>query len=295
MRTTSLLTLCASLALLQPVQAPAQTACAATCVSTNKTNTFTAYQIIGLNPLGVVSPRQNIGMQVVGPATGPNTENTPFDAFSYNGYSNYVAERYDFKGDQIQAVGAGEQIGGFYGAAFNGHGDPTSAGIGFFTTELQSPTHNGMEIQLKYKPNGATHLQVGLSVSPQGSGGVTVGDDRQFGVIADLGAGTLHAADSIATSNHFRSKGAAPTLSSCGAGPAISGTDVAGRVNTGSGTSTCTINFAKAYALAPICMVQTYAQPAPVTFVTAFSPTHVTVSWKSSFKGGFLYSCQDIG
>ena len=42
-------------------------------------------------------------------------------------------------------------------------------------------------------------------------------------------------------------------------------------------------------------MVQTYARATPVAYVTAFAPTHVTVSWNARYKGGFFYSCQDVG
>ncbi len=288
--------LCAALMLSLPVHALAQSACAALtgCPAKDKTNTFSAYQIIGLNPHGVVSPRSNPGLQIVTTGVGPDVENTPIDAFSYDGYSNIVVERYDLRpGGGFRALGAGEQVGGLYGAAFTGAGDPTDAGVGFFTTEPQSPTHNGMQLVLKYKANGTTGLQVGLAVSPHGRGGVTIGDDHMFGGIADLGPGALHSGDSIATGNHFRSTGKAPTLAACGAAPTLKGTDAAGFATTGGAVPACTIRFAKPYAAAPICMVQTFAKAAPVTFVTAFTPTSLTVGWNTAFKGGFFYTCQD--
>ncbi len=40
-------------------------------------------------------------------------------------------------------------------------------------------------------------------------------------------------------------------------------------------------------------MVQTFAKAAPVTFVTAFTPTSLTVGWNTAFNGGFFYTCQD--
>lgn len=57
-------------------------------------------------------------------------------------------------------------------------------------------------------------------------------------------------------SNHPRTTGNAPALTSCGTSPTISGTDSAGTVTLGTGTPTaCTITFNAAYAAAPACIV----------------------------------------
>lgn len=57
-------------------------------------------------------------------------------------------------------------------------------------------------------------------------------------------------------SNHPRTTGNAPVLTSCGTSPTISGTDSAGTVTTGTGTPTgCVITFNAAYTAAPACVV----------------------------------------
>jgi hypothetical protein len=233
----------------------------------------------------------NVGLQIITPGVGPDTENTPVDAFSFNGYSNFVAERYDYT-TQFVAVGSGETVGGYWGAAFTGSSDPVDAGIGFFTTEAQTPTHNGMALELRATPNGSTFLNRGLSVSAHGNGGVTIGDEGIHGTIADLGNGTIHAADSIATDNHIRSMGPAPSLSSCGSsGPTVNGTDIAGIVSTNGQVSSCKITFAQAYPSIPVCIVQTFAIASPVSFISAQSKTAITVNFSAPFNGGFNYIC----
>jgi len=56
---------------------------------------------------------------------------------------------------------------------------------------------------------------------------------------------------------HVESRGTTPAVAgSCGSSPAIVGTDVAGKVTTGTGSPTsCTITFASAWTNAPACMV----------------------------------------
>lgn len=46
-----------------------------------------------------------------------------------------------------------------------------------------------------------------------------------------------------------------PVLTSCGSGSAITGTDYAGIIGTGSGATGCTLTFAVAYANAPFCVI----------------------------------------
>ena len=281
--------LCAILLLAQAGPTLAQPAPdpAANVAAKNKTNTFTSYQIIGLRR-SVVNPRINVGLQIVTPAEG---ENNAVDAFAYNGWAQYVAERYDFADGHFQAVGGGEIVGGYFGAAFYGPSDPVDAGVDFTTTEAQTATHNGMDLKLLYTPNGSTALTTGLAVSLHGKGGVTIGDERLFGPIADLGNGALHAADSIATGNHLRFTGSAPAASSCGPSPKISGADAAGVVTTGGKVASCALTFAKAYASPPVCMVQTFGAPSPTAYLSAVSPTGLTASFSSPLNGAFSYIC----
>lgn len=257
-------------------------------------NHWKAYQVAALNPIGSVSPRGGVAFDAIGPNAG---ENDQFDAVAYNGYSNYVAERYDYGRGRFLGVGPFELVGGYFGAARMDTGsDPVDAGVLMYTTEAQTAEHNGMALELDYTPNGSTALSRGLSVNAGGRGGVTIGGGYtgRFPAKgpADLGQGTVNAASDIKTGGHFRSGGPAPSLS-CGTGAKVAGTDAAGFVTTGGAVTSCTISFAKAYASAPICLVQTFANAAPVAYVSSFTSTRIVVSWNTALNGGFFYLCQD--
>ena len=282
-------------ALLAPGYAPAQVK----GVVTHTGYPATAYPIIdGSNGQGVVTPRTQTMLQIVGaadPAAFGTSEVNVVDAFAYNGFAQYSAERYDRGGPDNGAVRSGEPIGTYSFEPYDGVSDATTAGIVAAATETQvHDTHHGTDLIFSYTPNAngpAKRIQ-GMAISPGGAGGVVVGSPSG-GTKGDLGAGALNVADSIATGSHFRSRGSAPTLSSCGAGPSITGTDAAGAVTTAASTSSCTIAFAKAYTSAPICIVQTYAQPGPVAFLTRHTTSRITVSWPTAFRGTFFYLCQD--
>ncbi len=278
------------------------------CGPVNRGNTWRGLQVGCFGqPIGCVSPRIGAVFNGIGPNVGTyggaSSENNQFDAVAYNGVSQFVAERYDYnpsgKGS-FPGVGANEGIGGFWGAAQASTGsDPVGAGMALYTTEAQTGTNQGVGLELDFTPNGSTGLTRGLSISPQGFGGVTLGggpsnDPYRYSSPADLGTGTLNAANDIKTAGHYRSGGNAPTLSACGSGPSITGTDAAGAVATGVSTSSCTITFVKAYASAPICMVQTYANATPVAYLSSYTTTQITVSWTTTFHGGFFYLCQGL-
>ena len=302
--------LSAALLLLQPLPTAAQTssangrataaqaggdcALAPACPRLNATNHWGAYQVIGLNPRGTVSPRNNVGLQIVGPGPG---ENNVVDAFSYNGTSQYVAERYNTIGSKFTPVLKGENIGGYLGAAFDGAGDPADAGLMFLATENQTPTANGVDAEIYYTPNGSTALTQGLAVSRGGLGGVTVGRvDHSGQGPADLGNGTVNAADSIVTGNHFRTMGDHGSISACGATPNFAGgTDQAGMIVTGGEVKSCTYNFARTWSAPPICMVQVFRAATPTPFITNQLATSITVSFSAPFNGTFQFMCMGIG
>ena len=264
----------------------------------NTPNTWRAPQLGCWNPIGCVSPRIGVVFNAIGPLKG---ENNLFDGVSYNGYSQFVAERYDFSDGKFTGVGANELVGAFLGAARMSTGsDPVDAGMVLYTTEAQTDGHNGMGLELDYTSNGSTALTRGLSVSPQGRGGVTIGggyanaEPYAYTGAADLGPGTLHAADSITTGNHIRSDGPAPKLSSCGGATVAAGsTDVKGKVANGAGINSCTVNFAKAYEAGSlvVCMVQDYDGSTPAPYLSSSSQTSFTVSWPASYAGTWLYIC----
>jgi hypothetical protein len=51
------------------------------------------------------------------------------------------------------------------------------------------------------------------------------------------------------------------------------------------------VTFAKAYASAPVCIAQTYANATPVTFVSGLSATGFTVGFSAPLSGAFSYIC----
>jgi hypothetical protein len=262
----------------------------------NTQNHWGAYQVIGLNPVGTVNPRINVGLQVVGPASG---ENNVVDAFSYNGASQFVAERYGWNGKAFTPVQRGENIGGYWGAAFDGKGDPVDAGLTFNATENQTLTANGMDAEIWYTPNGSTALTEGFAVNAGGLGGVTVGGGsagRPGLHPKDLGNGTINAADSIVTMNHFRTSGSHGTVTRCGANPTLArGTDQAGAIATGGAVTSCTYNFAKSWGGPPVCMVQIFNAATPAPYISSELASSITVSFPAPFNGVFQYMCMGVG
>jgi hypothetical protein len=114
----------------------------------------------------------------------------------------------------------------------------------------------------------AGDANVSLSLQSIGTGGVIAqpGSDSAaaFKVMNAAGAATYFTVDTshgVTTVNgDFYTSGTTPTVSSCGASPAISGTDVSGLVTIGSGAVTsCTINFHAALPNAPHGVVLTPA------------------------------------
>ncbi len=63
----------------------------------------------------------------------------------------------------------------------------------------------------------------------------------------------------VTGSGHVIGKGGKPTLSGCGAGASIAGTDSGGEVTIGSGATGCQINFAANWGATPYCTVTSQA------------------------------------
>ncbi len=83
----------------------------------------------------------------------------------------------------------------------------------------------------------------------------------------------------LCLANKIRGAGAAPAVSSCGTTPAISGSDLAGMVTTGTGTPTsCTITFNAAYAAEPYCMVHGKTQSQVTAYTVSSSAIVVTTT-----------------
>ena len=264
----------------------------------SKTNGTQNFPIISaVNGDGVVSARTQTMLQIVGvpnPAVSPEVNNV--DAIAYNGFASYDAERYDRGGPNNGAVQSGEPIGVYSFQPYDGLSDATTAAMAAVATETQvHDTHHGTDLIFVTTPNanGPTKRVEGLAISRGGLGGVTVGLPSG-GAKGDLGAGTLHAADTVVTGNHFRSDGPRPKLSSCGGGAIVAAsTDVKGQVTNGAGITSCTVNFAKAYEAGRlvVCLVQDYGASALGPYLSSSSRASFTVSWPARYAGSWSYIC----
>lgn len=79
--------------------------------------------------------------------------------------------------------------------------------------------------------------------------------------------------------------GAAPALTSCGTGPAISGNDQSGEVTMGTGSPTgCVITFASAKLSAPKCVVTWQANLASMGYTVSTTALTLTQTATSSNK-----------
>lgn len=92
-------------------------------------------------------------------------------------------------------------------------------------------------------------------------------------------AGSITAAGSISASRIIAT-GSAPTLSTCGTSPTITGTDSGGTVTTGTGATACTVTFSAAFPNGAACV----ASP------THTSVGHVIISASSSTAFTFVGS-----
>jgi len=67
-----------------------------------------------------------------------------------------------------------------------------------------------------------------------------------------------------------------PTVGTCGTTPTVAGTDVAGKITTGSsGTTACTLTFGTAFVTAPSCQMSTTVTNAGPLFLATTTTTAV--------------------
>lgn len=199
-------------------------------------------------------------------------------------------------GPNSGAVKLSESIGAYTWEPFDGVSDGNTAQIlGVATEDQANDTNHGTGIYFFDTPNaqGSSTRFIALCLNPGGLGGVTVGEGASFqSCPTDPGRNNLKVAGTVSTLNHFRSQGPTPTVGTCGTGPSISGTDVAGSVTTGTGSPTaCTITFATAFTAAPICQAQVKANATPTAYVLGTSTTGVVVNFSAGFTGTFTYIC----
>jgi hypothetical protein len=90
-----------------------------------------------------------------------------------------------------------------------------------------------------------------------------------------------------ATTAHVGTTGTAASLTTCGTGATISGSDISGRFTVGTGTTTCTLTFARTYTVIPSCRVTAENGTPPAWTPTAGSLGFMVVAAGASYD----YDC----
>lgn len=80
-----------------------------------------------------------------------------------------------------------------------------------------------------------------------------------------------------------------PTLTACGTGPTISGTDTAGQITTGTTATGCTVTFAVAWAASPYCTVSWATNLASMVYTV--STAAITITQTSTSNNTIFYHC----
>ena len=264
------------------------------------------YPIISLyNQKGAVSPRNNAVIEVVGAPQIPGTE-VNFDAFAYNGFIQYDAERYDVGGPDNGAVRAGETIGVYSFEPFDGSSDSNTAEIVATATENQSNaagTH-GTALYIGYTPNsfGKKLRCAGITISNRGTGGVTIGYAKGCqSPPADKGQGTLNLAGALYADNglmvadadaHLRGMDGAAAPSVDNAGVVVAGsTDNRGEIAAGGAAAKrWTISWSRPWPTRPFCTATALA-PGGGTITVAPTAGSLTVEFTNGYSGGFDWVC----
>lgn len=128
---------------------------------------------------------------------------------------------------------------------------------------------------------------VNARIDAAGTGTLTLNGTATGNILASR-ATVFSSYASIGTKIH--AAGSAPAVSSCGTTPAISGSDLAGLVTTGTGTPTsCTITFNVAYAAEPYCVVRGKVQSQVTDYTVSSSAIVVTTTATNNVA--ILYHC----
>lgn len=100
----------------------------------------------------------------------------------------------------------------------------------------------------------------------------------------------------IDAKGHMVTGGTAPTLSSCGGSPAVTGDDNSGTITIGSGVVTaCTITFAQTWTNTPTCTISDNSTTVTID-VSSLSTSALGISSSATIGGGTVYyQCQMHG
>lgn len=150
------------------------------------------------------------------------------------------------------------------------------AAVDFITINQTSASDHSSFIRVRTVASGATSLVEAIRI--QGSGCLSIGTTTDCG------------AANILVNGHVLASGTAPTVSSCGVSPSISGSDNFGSVTAGTGVlTTCVINFAKTWGAAPRCVASSGTAIASMT-VTA-TTTQLTIGGTSLTGDAINWVC----
>lgn len=165
------------------------------------------------------------------------------------------------------AVGAATNILNVNAQPWDGSAYVTTSAIKMLTVNSQTTTDHSSQIVFSVTPTTPSAAIADVFFI-QPSGGISVNTST---------AGT---AGSALVNGHLLASGTAPTVSSCGSSPSITGGDNFGSVTAGGGVlTTCVINFGQTWGASPRCVASSSTAIASLT--VAASTTQLTIGGTS--------------
>lgn len=98
----------------------------------------------------------------------------------------------------------------------------------------------------------------------------------------------------VTRSGHIIASSTSPTLSSCGTGPAMVGSDAWGTVTPGATSNGCTVTFQVPYSAAPTCVVSPQTGSVVNTFSYSVTASALTVTETGLGTGKFDFICHGV-
>lgn len=205
---------------------------------------------------------------------------------------------------------------GLISLASNGSAGGGGGAGNLFVTPTSSVLANNVAV---FQTAASSTIKATSSIYSFADGGVSINTSTENGLLnavnsngivaARFSTSTLNAtsvslsvlgASSTAASNfsvfqvladgHINSTGTIPTVSSCGSGAAVIGTDSGGTVSIGSGVVTaCTLTFQIPYETSNLFVLESDNSTAVTGDVTSVSNTAVTFGFSATLGGGKLY------
>jgi hypothetical protein len=198
-----------------------------------------------------------------------NVQGNSMNAYTYGSQAVHGMNRVNGSFSSPTQVLSGNNVGQVTWAGWDGSGALSgNQGIirGVATENWVGTGNHGLLLAVFTTPTGSgTAVQ---AATFQASGGFAVG------TVTDPGIG------SVIANGHLLATGTAPTISSCGVSPSVTGGDNFGSVVAGTGIlSSCVINFGKTWGSAPRCVASSATAIASLT--VSASTTQLTVGGTS--------------